>query len=407
MKILLVHNFYGSEAPSGENQVFEAEKNLLLEYGHEVEEFTRHSDEIRSTGWIGLITGALSTPFNPFSVKLIREKIKTFKPAILHVHNTFPLISPSIFYGVGGDAAVVLTLHNYRLFCPAAIPMRDGKICTECLDRQSVLPALNSGCYRGSRFATIPLATNVALHRWLGTWNNNVDAFITLTEFQRRRVVEAGLSAGRTFVKPNFYPGSPKVVPWSNRRPRVVFVGRLTAEKGVEALVRAWLNWGESAPELCIAGDGPLRTKLAQLAAKDLSVPIRFLGQLESTVAHAEISQARLLVLPSECFEGFPMVVREAFAFGTPVAVADIGPLASLVQDRQNGILFQSANPDSLLRVIKRAWGEPGLLEALGGGARLEFEAKYTSETNYKMLMDIYREAISMFKGNRLFYNGK
>jgi glycosyltransferase involved in cell wall biosynthesis len=185
----------------------------------------------------------------PWSARAIRQAVARFLPDVVHVHNTFPLISPSIFHALAGTGvARVLTLHNYRLFCPAAIPMRAGQVCTDCLDRRSVLPALQHGCYRNSRLATVPLALNVALHRAAGTWAHQVDAFIALTEFQRQRVVDAGLPASRVFVKPNFYPGNPAVVPWGQRQPYVVFAGRLTAEKGVATLIRAWQLWGPRRP---------------------------------------------------------------------------------------------------------------------------------------------------------------
>lgn len=393
MKILLVHNFYGSAAPSGENQVFDAERELLRNHGHEVETFTRHSDEIRAKGIGGEITGAMATPWNPWTTQAIRRKIAAFTPDIVHAHNTFPLISPSIFHAVGTRAARVLTLHNYRLFCPAGIPMRNGTVCTTCLDRHSAWPGLRHGCYRNSWLATMPLAANVALHRFLGTWRKEVDAFITLSEFQRERMITAGLPVDQVQVKPNFYPGAPVAVPWTERRPCAVFAGRLTAEKGVEALIRAWLLWGAAAPELRIVGDGGLRSTLEQLAATHPEAPIRFLGQVDGKAAQAEIARARLLVLPSEWFEGFPMVVREAFAFGTPAAVSAIGPLPTIVRHGVNGVVFSPADPPSLLSQVLQAWETPGLLERLGQGARAAFETAYTEESNYQTLMDIYRKA--------------
>ena len=244
MKVLLVHNFYGSTAPSGEGQVFNAEKALLLSRGHEVEEFTRHSDEIRAKGFSGTIQGALATPWNPWMARALQKKVESFRPDVVHVHNTFPLISPSIFHAIGHRAARVLTLHNYRLFCPAAIPMRQGRVCTDCLDSHSAWPALQHGCYRDSRLATLPLAVSVGLHRQLGTWKNQVDAFITLSDFQRKLMTESGLPAARVHVKPNFYPGLPPVISWHERAPYVVFAGRLGAEKGLVNLLRAWRAWG-------------------------------------------------------------------------------------------------------------------------------------------------------------------
>ncbi len=394
MNILLAHNYYGSAAPSGENQVFESERALLRQRGHTVSEFTRHSDEIRGQGVWGAVKGACAVPWNPWSVVAIRRAVDAFQPAVVHVHNTFPLISPGIFHAIGGRAARVLTLHNYRLFCAAAIPMRAGKVCTDCLDRRSSWPALRYGCYRNSRLATLPLAFSVGLRRRLGTWARQVDAFIALTEFQRDRMIAAGLPAELVHVKPNFYPGNPIPAPWAARRPSVVFAGRLTAEKGVMALVRAWLRWGAAAPELRIVGDGDLRGDLERLAVTDPATPIRFLGPLSSEAAQAEIAQARLLVLPSEWFETFGMVILEAFAFGTAAAVSAIGPLPSIVQTGRSGVVFAPANPESLLHEVRAAWETPGLLERLGQGARQAFEARYTEDANAQMLMAIYQQAI-------------
>jgi glycosyltransferase involved in cell wall biosynthesis len=392
MRLLVVHNFYGSEAPSGENMVYQAEKALLKSRGHSVEEFTRHSDEIRSKGFRGQLRGALATPWSRRSARELRNHVERMRPDVVHVHNTFPLISPSIFHAIGHRAARVLTLHNYRIFCAAAIPMRHGRVCTECLDSRSVLPSLRYGCYRDSRAATVPLAAGVALHRRLGTWSNHVEAFISLTEFQRELLSWSGLPTAKIRVKPNFYPGRPTVIPWQEREPSVVFAGRLTAEKGVSTLIRAWKLWGEEALQLELVGDGELRPDLEQMAA---GLPIRFLGQVSGSEAQTRIARARLLVVPSECFEGFPMVIQEAFAFGTPVAVARIGPLPSIVKHGSTGLVFDSANPESLLHEVQTAWKSNGLLERLAQAARVEFEAKYTEDANYRMLMAIYEDAIA------------
>ena len=393
VRILLVHNFYGSTAPSGENQVFESEHVLLESRSHLVETFTRHSDEIRGAGAWGMVKGALATPWNPWMTAAIQRQVSHFQPDVVHVHNTFPLISPGIFHAIGPRAARVLTLHNYRLFCPAAIPMRGGRVCTDCLDKRSAWPALRHGCYRDSRVATLPLASSVAMHRALGTWTGQVDAFIALSEFQRQLMAQSGLPLAKVHVKPNFYPGLPPVMPWLERQPYVVFAGRLTAEKGVVSLLRAWQAWGDSAPELRLVGDGDLRPQLEKMAK---GLPIRFLGQVSGAEAQAQIAGARLLVLPSECFETFGMVVIEAFAFGTPAAVSDIGPLPTIVQDGRSGIVFEPGNPESLMHEVRTLWESPGLLEKMSQGARREFEKKYTEDANYASLMDIYQHAISV-----------
>ncbi len=395
MKILCVHNYYGSSAPSGENIVFETEAALLERREHEVMKFLRHSDDIRGGGIFGTVRGGLSTPWNPWSAAAIRREVERFQPEVVHVHNTFPLLSPAVFRAIGRRAARVLTLHNYRLFCPAAIPMRAGRACTECLDRKSAWPALRHGCYRGSRLATTPLAFSVALHRLVGTWTRHVDAFIALSSFQQKLMVEAGLPRDRVHVKPNFYAGNPQPCPWAQRGRYVVFVGRLSIEKGVEDLVRAWLKWGASAPELRILGDGPLRESLQKLAFSLPGLQIRFLGQLPAVDAERQIGEAQLLVLPSICFEGFPMVIREAFAYGTPAAVSDIGPLPSIVKDGVSGVVFPPLDPGSLCLRVRSAWTTPGLLESLGARARAAFDGHYNEDSNYEMLMRIYSTALA------------
>jgi glycosyltransferase involved in cell wall biosynthesis len=393
VRVLLAHNFYRSSEPSGEAQVLASERELLERHGHVTAQFLRHNDEIVNDGVLGAIRGAFSTPWNPFAAMAIRKSVNEFSPDIVHVHNTFPLISPSIFHAVGSRAARVLTLHNYRLFCPAAIPMRNGDICTKCIDKHSVKPALRHGCYRNSRIATTPLALGVALHRSMATWKNQVDAFIVLTEFQRDLMIEAGLPSELVHIKPNFYSKESTVLPWNKRSDRVVFVGRLSQEKGLESLLEAWIMWGASAPELQIIGDGPLREGLERKSVKHPQVPIRFLGQVNAAAAQEEIARARLLVLPSLCFEGFPMVLIEAFTFGTPVAVSSVGPLPSIVTDGENGVTFSPGDPRSLLQVVRKTWESKSELDRLANGARHSYETQYSATKNYNLLVEIYQKA--------------
>ncbi|MCZ2099646.1 MAG: glycosyltransferase family 4 protein [Anaerolineae bacterium] len=402
MRVLLVHNHYGSEAPSGENQVFALERAMLESHGHEVQVYERHSDEIRGRGAIGMIQGALATPWNPATVRRVRRLVQQFRPQVVHVHNTFPLISNSVFSAIGADAARVLTLHNYRLFCSAAIPMREGRVCTECIDARSVLPAVRHGCYRGSRVATLPIAASVALHRWRGTWQREVEAFIALTEFQRRVMVDGGLPADALHVKPNFYPGWPEVTPWNRRVDRIVFVGRLSAEKGVSDLLSAWMAWGAGAPELVLIGDGPLRADLEERASASSVANVRFVGQVGAAEAQRWIAEARLLILPSICFEGFPMVVREALAFGTPCAVSNIGPLPDIAANGEAGAIFRAREPAHLLETVRALWADPERLRRMGGRGRREFEAQYTEHANYERLMAIYQRAIALRQTRRI-----
>jgi exopolysaccharide biosynthesis WecB/TagA/CpsF family protein len=396
MKILLVHNFYGSSAPSGENMVYAAERELLRQHGHTVIEFTRHSDEIINRGIFGTIQGALATPWNPFSRRALQSLLEKEKPDVMHVHNTFPLLSPSIFYATKElQTATILTLHNYRTFCTAGIPMRDGVPCTECLDTQSVSRALKYGCYRKNRLATLSLATMIALHRRVKTWERQVDSFIALSDFQKDKMVEAGLPETNVHIKPPFYVNPPSPLSWQERESKVVFVGRLGIEKGLNILIDAWKQWGREAPQLEIIGDGPERVRLQKsVRGNGIEEKISFLGQLPFLEVQRRLRLARLLVLPSLCFEGFPMAIIEAFSLGVPVAASDVGPLPHIVKENENGILFRPDDVSNLCHTIREIWDHSDRLSLLGQGARQEFDKKYTADANYENLMKIYDAAI-------------
>ena len=392
----MLHNYYGSSAPSGENAVYEAERDLLRTAGHDVIEIIRNSDEIRAKGLVGAIQGGLGTPWNPWMYREVRRAVESFQPAVVHVHNTFPLISPAILYAVGNRAARVMTVHNYRIFCSAAIPMRQGKVCTKCLDRKSAWPAIRHGCYRNSRLATVPLASSVALHRRAGTWHQQVDAFVTLTNFQRELLCTAGLPSERVWVKPNFFPGRPVVLPLLMRPKRAVFVGRLSVEKGASELITAWLAWGAVAPELVMVGDGPLRVALESRVIEAGSSNIRFVGLVPAEEAQRWIASSRLLVLPSKCLEGLPMVLCEAFAYGTPSIVSDMGPLPELVANGDAGAVVRAGDPQHLREAASALLSDESSLARMAEKARHEFESKYTQEANYQQLINIYDKAMAL-----------
>jgi len=255
------------------------------------------------------------------------------------------------------------------------------------------VPALRHACYRKSRVATIPLAVSVALHRALGTWRKQVEAFVALTEFQKSLMIRAGLPAGRVFVKPNSCAEPSKIFPYDQRADRIVFVGRLAPEKGIGDLITAWLAWGPAAPELRIIGGGPLRASLEHRTRSAAARNVRFLGHLPAADALAEIGNARLLVVPSICYEGFPMVIAEAFARATPVAVSDAGPLPHIVTDRGAGVTFRAGDPASLLRQVRRVRDD----DACGGlsvAARVAFETSCSESASFTTLERIYTGAV-------------
>lgn len=345
---------------------------------------------------MGVVEGAFSTPWNPFSLRGIRRVLETEKPDIMHVHNTFPLLSPAIFRAARGlNTATVLTLHNYRTFCAAGIPMRNGQVCTECLDSLSSLPSLKYGCYRNSRLATLPMVAMIELHRKLKTWKNDVDAFIALTEFQKEKMTNAGLPRDQILVKPHFYNDPPNPLPINDRELYVVYIGRLGDEKGVGVLLKAWEIWGDDAPELKIVGDGPLLKDLCGFVKETgIDNKVSFYGQLPFQETQSLLQKSMVLILPSLCFEGFPMTIREAFAHGVPVVASDLGALPFIVKDGHTGILFPPGNAYELYHATREVVSDPVRNETLAMNARAEFDKKYTAGTNHEIMLNIYSKAM-------------
>jgi len=285
----------------------------------------------------------------------------------------------------------VQTLHNYRLWCPAAKFLRDGKVCEACLGRNA-WPGVVHACYRGSRPATAAAAAMLAVHRRMGSWQTKVDVYIALTEFTRRKFVEGGLPAERIVVKPNFVAGDlePKTQPGGY----VLFVGRLSEEKGPQLLPSAWRSMPTKIP-LRIVGDGPLLETLSREVRASSLAEIELAGQRTPDEVRALMHGARFLVFPSMWYEGFPMTIAEAFAGGLPVVATRLGSMAEIVQDGVTGLHVEPGNAADLAAKVAWAWNHPEGLARMGRAARAEYEAKYQPSTNYDMLMDIYRRAMA------------
>jgi glycosyltransferase involved in cell wall biosynthesis len=401
VKVLLLHNRYGAAAPSGENVAFDADRRLLEAGGATVELFERSSDELRGAGVRGAVRGALAAPWSRSSARRVRELVTRGRHEVAHVHNFFPLLSPAVFPAArAAGAATVFTLHNARIFCAAGVPLREGRPCTACLDRRSALPGLRHGCYRGSRAATLPLAAMIALHRARGTWLRDVDAFIVLTGFQRELMAGAGLPIEKLHVAPPCYPDAPDPAPFAGREAKAVFVGRLGAEKGVDVLLRAWARWGAGAPTLEIVGAGPQGEALRRLAGElGLAGRVLFAGQLPFAETQRRIAAARLLLLPSLCFEGFPMTLREAMALGVPMAGSRRGAIPWIIREGETGVLFEPGDPEDLASRVAALWADGERLERMAGAARAEFDGRYGFAAAGERLLRVYESAVRSRRG--------
>lgn len=384
MKIILLHNRY--RQPGGEDGVFEAERLLLEAHGHTVVRVEADNREISGLGSLGVAVGAT---WSVGAKRRLSRLIARERPDMIHCHNLFPLFSPSVYYAAAeAGVPTVQTVHNFRLLCPNGLLFRDGHVCEECLSLRFKAPAVRHGCYRGSRLATAPVTAMLAVHQALGTWTGKVSRFIALTEFSRQKLIEGGLPGERIVVKPNFLSPDPGV--GEHTEPYCLFVGRLTEEKGVGTLLAAWRLLGRSVP-LKIVGDGPLAPNVAAFC--EGAPHVEWLGWRPKAQVVDLMKRARLLVFPSQWYEGFPLVLVEAGAVGLPVVAGNLGAMASIVRPDETGFLFEPGSPEDLAAKVARAIADPAGLEAMSGAARREFEAHYTAERSYERLMAIYEAA--------------
>jgi glycosyltransferase involved in cell wall biosynthesis len=382
MRILVAHNLY--QQRGGEDAVVAAEVRLLEAHGHQVIRYQRENDELKARGTWGKFSAGIETLWSAKSLHQVRSLIQNEKPDVAHFHNTFPLISPAVYHVCSRQGVpVVQTLHNYRLICPAAACLREGKVCEECLGRSVAWPGVVHGCYRGSQAATAAVSSMLAVHRIMGTWRDKVDVYIALSEFARQKFITGGLPAERIMVKPNFVEPDPGARQGLGEY--ALFVGRFSEEKGLRVLLASCRDLQGKVP-LRIAGEGPLLNEIKQFLSINSSTDITLLGQLNRGEIIQAMHEARFLVFPSIWFEGFPVSITEAFACGLPVIASRLGSMAEIVTDKVTGLHFSAGNSQDLSRQIDWAWTHPDEMRAMGRRARIEYETKYTAQTNYEQL---------------------
>ncbi len=390
MRILIAHNFY--QQGGGEDSVFYAEAALLEQYGHAPLRYVLHNNQIRQMARISVAGKAL---WNRQVHHELADLVRNQRIDIVHFHNTFPLISPAAYSAVREQgAAVVQTLHNYRILCPSALLFRDGHNCEECLHRKLKLPAIRHRCYRKNYKATTALTAALAFHHWRGTFNTEVDLYISPSQSAKEKFVEAGMNPDQIVVKPHFIDPDPSPGPGGDY---AVFVGRLSHEKGIGSLLAAWEKLGGRVP-LKIIGDGPMRKDVLEASGKDPS--IEWLGRRPPHEIYAVLGHAAFIVVPSLTRETFGRVAIEAFATGTPVVAAHHGALADIVTD-QTGMTFIPGDADDLARCVEEFIADPSRLRGMRPACRNEFQRLYTGEKNYLQLIAIYQQAIRLAHARR------
>jgi glycosyltransferase involved in cell wall biosynthesis len=394
MKIMLVHNRPRSNGPSGESRVVDRESAALAEAGHEVIRVGADSDEIEQ--WPAARKALLPARiiWSQQTYRSLQAALRGNRPDVVHVHNTFPLLSAAVLYACrNAGVPLVATLHNYRLGCTPGELFRDGAICHDCLGGR-LLPGVVHGCYRGSRVASLPVAASIGVHR--PAWRSMVSAYMFISAAQRDLLGGLGLPADRMFVRHNMIPrkeyqGVPK-------QDTVVFAGRLAVNKGLPVLMAAWDRYLASAADgtrlrLVIAGTGPLDQEVAGWAAGKPSVEVA--GLLSSAECAELMAGARAVIVPSTWEEPFGLVVVEAMAAGTPVIASSHGSFVELVTPGVDGVLYPPSDAGALADAIADVAAAPQKYEVLGKQARETYELKFNPESSLRHLLEIYDFAIA------------
>ena len=385
LRVIVAHDRYLHSG--GEDAVVDAEIALLKSHGHAVVEYRRDNHDLKR---LPLTQAAAQAFWSGRTRQEVGALIDSFAPDVLHVHNTLPLISPSIYWAAHQRRVpVVQTLHNFRLICPQGLMLRNDKPCEDCVGK---VPwrAVAHACYRDSRVQTGVLASIVATHKLAGTWRNKVTRYIALNEFCRGRFIAGGLPADKIAVKPNFVD---LPAPATQPRHGFLYVGRLSREKGIQVLVDA-LQHGPLPEPITVAGSGPEAWRLENLAG------LTAVGALAADDVYAHMRGARALVLTSICYENFPRTLVEAFACGLPVIASRLGAMAELVSDGKTGLLFEPADAQDLAAKLTWALDHPGEMATMGMAARAHYERGLSGSSNLRQLLAIYQDARAESKRN-------
>jgi glycosyltransferase involved in cell wall biosynthesis len=385
VQILIVHNEYGKV--SGEEIAVRSLQKLLAERGHQISTYFRSSAEIADDG-LGKAKAFFTGIYNFSSRQEMRRLLGERRPDIVHIHNLFPLISPSVLGECRrAGIPVVMTVHNYRLVCPNGLHMVKGAVCERCTRGREWNCVLNR-C-EGSLLKSTGYAIRNAVARKLKLFHRNVTLYAALTDFQKSKLVAAGFPADRISVLPNMVDqistdASSEIGDW------IGYVGRVSKEKGIETLLAA----ASMLPDVKfrIAGAYDRMSHLLDGTPPN----VQFLGHMKSDELHKFYRGSRMIVLCSTCYEGFPTVITEASMHAKPVICSRIGGLPEIVDDGATGLLFTPGNQQELAERIQRLWSNPDLCREMGIAGRAKAIREYSSDRYYERVLSVYQRAIEL-----------
>lgn len=380
--ILIVHNYY--QIPGGEDTVVANEKKMLEKHGHKVILYSRNNAELKQMSKIRILFLPFTTVFNLRTYKEIKKQIRRENIDVVHVHNTLNLISPAVYYAARSmKVPVVQTVHNFRLLCPGATFYRDGQICEDCVSK-GLKCAVKHKCYRGSRLQTLICVISTKIHRLTGIYGKI--NYICLTDFNKKKLLELKqIKKERVFVKPNFVESVIECVPKDKRENQFVFVGRIDKLKGIDFLLEAWKEMGKEAPKLIVCGTGPMEEWCREYIEKN-QLNVEMLGFISNEDAKKLIAKSKAMILPTQCYEGFPMSIVEAFSVGTPVVCSTLGNAGAIVIEDITGHKFNQTSKKEIINALKKMDSIP-----IDNKRVIDiFNDKYSVDANYNILAEIY-----------------
>ena len=394
MKILQIHNFY--QIPGGEDSVVKAERSLLESRGHVVIPYYKHNNTIKAYGLSEKIRFLCDALYSNKTVSELRRIAKDEMPDVAHIHNVFPLISPSAYYAFRSfNIPIVQTIHNYRFLCPSATFYKKKSICRSCI-RGNTLHCFFSRCYKGSFILSALYSVLFLVHRHAGTFRNNVDLFIALNNFTKNLFINCGFPDEKIMIVRNFLPNS-QFEQLPEKESYAVYIGRLSQEKGLWTLLSAVKK--VNGLRIKILGIGELEQRLRDYVKQNEMTQVEFKGFVFGPDKMDILRKAVFSIVPSEWYESFGIVVLESFAAGTPVIASNIGGLPELVDDGKSGLLFRPGDADDLAEKMGKMLRDPGKTREMGLYARGQVEQKYNQQTHYEELLDVYNAAIGNEKG--------
>lgn len=394
MHVLIIHNYYRQRG--GEDHVFENEAKLLEKHGIDVIRYTVSNDKLEKYRPLHALSSCI---WNVETYRNISELVRKHHIDIIHCHNLWAVASPSVYWAAKKkQVPVVQTLHNYRLVCCNALLLRDEKICTYCCQYRFMPFAtpIWYKCYRNKSSATLAIWLMINIHRILGTWNKKVTLYIALSAFQKKVLSEAGLPSDKIVVKPNFTFEPSRNIVHTMKDDYVAYIGRLSTEKGIDILLKAW----QTIPQipLVIAGNGPLAESVTNMSRNCPS--IKYIGPISNENIYPIIAGARCIIVPSICFENMPLVILEAFSAGRPVVASRIGALPEIIEDNLTGFLFTPRAINEMVSKIQLLWHNRELAIRMGKQARFEYERKYSADVAFDKLIAIYKQAIKIYSNS-------